>query len=108
MTREYTPDRWTVIQLKNAAGEQHFRILGSWYGGFAGSDSWKMSSGITKVEEEEHHYQVHNVSGSVYACRKGAQGMSGFTSGVFLSFQKSMREAGGDMMEVANIADVKL
>ena len=61
---DYSPDRWQVVSLVNEEGERIDKVFGSWYGGYAGSDSWKLSSGITKVVEHDKHYEVHNVSGS--------------------------------------------
>ncbi|MBA2962129.1 MULTISPECIES: hypothetical protein [Ramlibacter] len=105
----YTPDRWTVLAITNAAGERHFRILASWYGGFLGSDSWRMSSGISKIEPGPDHYRVHNdTTGSVYICVKGAQGTSAFVSRVLASYQEQARAAGATIKELDSIEDVAL
>ena len=64
------------------------RILSSWYGGWAGSDSWRLSSGITEVEELEDSFVFKNESGSVYTCFKGRYGMSAYASGVLEDFKK--------------------
>ena len=66
---EYTPDCWVVIEIA-ADDTKVQRILSSWYGGWAGSDSWRLSSGITEVEELEDSYIIKNESGSVYTCYK--------------------------------------
>ena len=63
--RIYTPDRWEVINITNSKGVSHRRILGSWYGGFAGSDSWRASSGITEVIDDGDAWRVVNDKGSV-------------------------------------------
>ena len=64
------------------------RILSSWYGGWAGSDSWRLSSGITGVEELEDSYIIENDSGSVYTCLKNRYGMSSYAMGVLENFKK--------------------
>jgi len=64
------------------------RILSSWYGGWAGSDSWRLSSGITEVEELEDSYIIRNESGSVYTCFKGRYGMSAYAMSILEGFKK--------------------
>ena len=84
---EYTPDKWVVIEIAmdNTTVQ---RILSSWYGGWAGSDSWRLSSGITEVEELEDSYIIKNESGSVYTCFKGRYGMSVYAMSILESFKK--------------------
>ena len=84
---EYTPDKWVVIEI-DYGQEKIQKILSSWYGGWAGSDSWRLSSGITEVEELEDSYIIKNHSGSVYTCFKGRYGMSAYTMGVLEGFKK--------------------
>ena len=84
---EYTPDKWVVIEI-DYGEEKIQKILSSWYGGWAGSDSWRLSSGITGVEELEDSYIIMNESGSVYTCYKGRYGMSAYTMGVLEDFKK--------------------
>ena len=84
---EYTPDKWVVIEIA-MEGTTVQRILSSWYGGFAGSNSWRLSSGITEVEELEDSYIIKNESGSVYTCYKRRYGMSSYTAGILEDFKK--------------------
>jgi hypothetical protein len=92
---EYRPDRWVIVELKyNDSDETHRKVLAGWYGGYLGSDSWKLSSGITEIVEHDNHYEIHNHSGSVYNCGKQSQGMSGYTSGIFNSFVRDLEGHG--------------
>ena len=84
---EYIPDKWVVIEIA-MEGTTVQRILSSWYGGWAGSDSWRLSSGITEVEELEDSYIIKNESGSVYTCFKGRYGMSAYAMGILEDFKK--------------------
>ncbi len=84
---EYTPDKWVVIEIA-MEGTTVQRILSSWYGGWTGSDSWRLSSGITAVEELEDSYIIKNESGSVYTCYKRRYGMSSYTAGILKDFKK--------------------
>ena len=84
---EYTTDKWVVIEI-DYDGDNFQKILSSWYGGWAGSDSWRLSSGITEVEELEDSYIIKNNSGSVYTCFKKRYGMSAYAAGVLEDFRK--------------------
>ena len=86
---EYTPDKWVVIEI-DYGEEKIQKILSSWYGGWAGSDSWRLSSGITEVEELEDSYIIKNESGSVYTCFKKRHGMSGYANGILEDFKKQL------------------
>ena len=84
---EYTPDKWVVIEIA-MEGTVTQKILSSWYGGWVGSDSWRLSSGITEVEELEDSYIIKNDSGSVYTCYKDRYGMSSYAMGILEDFKK--------------------
>lgn len=104
---DYSPDRWQIVSLVHD-GERTDKVFGSWYGGYGGSDSWKLSSGITKVVEHDTHYEVHNVSGSIYTCSKNCEGMSMYAFGVFKRFEKQAEESNGQFtIEKIDIKDVR-
>ena len=84
---EFTPDKWVVIEV-DYEGVKTQKILSSWYGGWVGSDSWRLSSGITGVEELEDSYIIKNESGSVYTCFKVRYGMSAYAMGILEDFKK--------------------
>jgi hypothetical protein len=64
----YFPDNWVVIRFHG--NDPHYRILAGWSGGYTTGDSWRMNSGITRVEEDEHSFYFYGSSGSCYQCRK--------------------------------------
>lgn len=64
----YVPDNWVVIFLNG--DEPHYRLLVGWSGGYLNGDSWKISSGITRVEETDSAFLFYAASGSCYACGK--------------------------------------
>lgn len=82
---EYTPDRWVVIELDNS-GVKHQRVFAGWYGGYLDGDSWKINSGITKVEEDAYTYHFHGKSGSIYHCNKSCYGMSMYMASILEGF----------------------
>jgi hypothetical protein len=69
----YWPDNWVIIKLKG--DDPHYRVLAGWSGGYATGDSWRMNSGITAVEEDEHHFYFYGSSGSCYQCHKESYGL---------------------------------
>lgn len=84
MSNGYEPDKWCVLKLTTAAvlpdveDSVHYRVFGSWYGGWAGSDSWRMNSGITKATSVDGYYAFDGSSGSMYYCGKNTYGTSGY------------------------------
>ena len=66
----YTCDNWVVIFLDG--DDPHYRVWTGTSGGYLSGDSWRMNSGIVKVEEDDWHYYFHGSSGSVYQCHKDA------------------------------------
>lgn len=92
---KYTPDKWLIVKVTNTEkNESHYRVFASWYGGYLGSDSWKLNSGITKVTEAGDYYFFDGASGSTYNCRKGCYGANGYGSGVLSQLIKDSAERG--------------
>lgn len=85
----YTPDRWVITKLQKVGEEPYYRILAGWYGGFTTGDSWKLSSGVEKVVEQEKYYEFFQASGSIYICYKNSRGMSMYMMSVFGSLKES-------------------
>jgi hypothetical protein len=78
----YVPDRWEIIRIQNG-NTVTYRVIASWVGGYLDPDHWRMSSGITKIDEKSDRYEYMNRSGSTYVCYKSSRGMSSLTSGLF-------------------------
>lgn len=69
MSSFYRPDNWVVIKLDDG-NDPHYRVLAGWSGGYLDGDSWRLNSGITKVQEDEAFYYFYGSSGSRYRCCK--------------------------------------
>ena len=83
------PDVWVIVELSgDKVQSRYHRILAGWYGGFAGSDSWQMSSGVTKIVDQGTYWEIHNTSGSIYNCHKEIERFSGYTQNVYHSYQE--------------------
>ena len=64
----YTPDNWVVIKMDG--DEPHYRVLAGWSGGYLDGNSWKVNSGIVRVEIDGDYYRFYGLSGSCYSCHK--------------------------------------
>ena len=69
----YKPDNWVVIKVNGK--DPHYRVLAGWSGGYLQGSSWRMNSGITKVEEDDKAYYFSGSSGSTYRCGKQSYGL---------------------------------
>ena len=96
---EYKPDKWVMLKFISE-GQTTYKVLASWYGGFANGDSWKLNSGVTKIQEDGQCYLFSGYSGSVYRCHKNTYGMSAYTMGILASFQKDAEGLEGVSIEL--------
>ena len=92
---DYTPDRWVVLEMSSDKQEPVLKVFAGWYGGFAGSDSWKLNSGITAVKETNDYFFFDGSSGSCYSCRKGSYGTNMYGQGVLNNLIDKIERAGG-------------
>lgn len=83
MSNVYTPDNWRIIRTEYPDQYTGYRIMCSWYGGYAGSDRWRISSGIQSIEEYDEYYVLSNRSGSTYRLFKNSEGWSGYGLAIF-------------------------
>lgn len=90
--RIYEPDKWVMVKITSKEHGVIYKVMASWYGGFAGSNSWKLSSGTIKAEfdTEFNRYHFHQVTDSVYSCHKNTYGMSMYTQGILSTWQESL------------------
>jgi hypothetical protein len=103
----YHPDVWVIVKISGAAvGETYYRVMAGWYGGYAGSDSWKMNSGITKIVKDDEGYEIYGVSGSTYFCHKNTEKMSMYMMSVLSGMQKQAEERGDMTLEVVDMATI--
>ena len=79
---KYIPDKWIVVKISSDKYQPIHKVFACWYGGWAGSDSWKLNSGITKVTLEGYVYSFEGSSGSVYECHKDVYGTNMYGAGV--------------------------
>ena len=95
---EYSPDRWVVVKIITPK-EHLYKVFASWSGGYSGSDSWKLNSGITRATLAQDRWEFDGSSGSVYSCHREAYGTNGY-GGAVLSNLLSNAQAQGIQIEV--------
>jgi len=105
----YQPDVWVVLRLRGAAvpDGEIFKLLSGWYGGYAGSDSWRLNSGITRVSAQEDHFLVEGHSGSVYRCVQDSERTSLLTQSIYLDLCDRARDQ-GVTVEIVPMREVSL
>lgn len=96
---EYTPDSWVMLKIQSN-GNTTYKILAGWGGSYLYGASWKLNSGVTKIEEDGQCYLFHGYSGSVYRCHKNSYRLSGYTAGILASFQKDVEGADGVSLDM--------
>ena len=84
MMFDYQPDRWVMLKISHE-NNCVYKVLASWYGGYLGSDSWQLNSGVTSIKTDGDYYLFTGSSGSVYKCHRHQYGMSGYTTGIYKS-----------------------
>lgn len=88
----YTPDKWVIVKFAKPDGEVFYKVLGSWSGGYLHGDSWRLSSGLEKIEVDGNYLLMRNYSGSTYKVHKNMEGMNVIASGVYNSMKKDALE----------------
>jgi len=79
------PNNWVVLKITHPNNEVVHKVLAGFYGGYLHGESWRLNSGITKVEIEGDYYLFYGNSGSIYKCHKNYQRLSNATSGIYNS-----------------------
>lgn len=74
----YTPDAWVLIQTPEGV-----KVLAGWRGGYLDGDQWRLSSGVTQVQDADNHWIMTNHSGSVYRCGKEFEGLISVMAGMY-------------------------
>jgi len=97
---EYTPDSWVVIKMTHN-DKTFYKVLGGWSSSYLYGDSWRLNSGIERVELEGDVYKFDGSSGSVYSCHKENYGLRASTAYVW----DMMKEKYPDQVELLEDCD---
>lgn len=79
------PHKWTIVSITFPEGTVRKVFSGS-YGGYGGSDDWRLSSTIVEETDHGNFVDIRTESGSTYTLYKQCHGMSGYMSSVWHGF----------------------
>jgi hypothetical protein len=91
---DYRPDKWLVVKITGKDTAPVHKVFASWYGGWAGSDSWKLNSGNTKATLVGDVYYFDGYSGSVYECHKDEYGYTSYGGSVLTDIIQKAEQNG--------------
>jgi len=94
---DYHPDKWVVVKISSDTIPSIYKVFACWYGGYAGSDSWKLNSGITKATSEGLVYSFDGSSGSTYYCHQDTYGTNMYGHGVLDNMINNAKIRGVDI-----------
>ena len=92
----YIPDVWTIVKIESPEHGKVYKVLAGWYGGFAGSDEWKLNSGIESYVQDTKTGEIsfRGFSGSVYVCHPNTERFSGLTASIYKRFEDDCKDRG--------------
>ena len=99
MMSTYSPDAWVMLKITTKETTV-YKILGTWYGGWAGADRWKLSSGTVTLTKKEYPtgivvYSMAQHSGSVYEGTEMNYKMSAYGYQIYAGFLKDVKSMPG-------------
>jgi hypothetical protein len=101
---EYTPDVWVVLEFDAPDLETPTRkVFAGWYGGFAGSNSWQLNSGIISTHRTGDWLEFTGYSGSVYRCHTNNYHMSSLMHGVLANWLKQAEQRGDMQIRILTL-----
>jgi hypothetical protein len=104
---EYTPDVWVVLEFDAPQLERPLhKVFAGWYGGFAGSNSWKLNSGITVTRRDGDWFEFDGYSGSTYRCHANNYHLSGLMQGVLSKWLKDAEQRGDTTIKILSLDEI--
>lgn len=77
------PDAYQFILITPKDSDQSIiKLFSVWVGGYSGTDSWRLNSGVKDIEICPNHVRVYGYSGSCYCIHKVQVHMSAYGSNV--------------------------
>ena len=99
------PDLWKIVRIETKPHGTLFKVFSSFYGGYLGSDAWKISSRIKTIEDQGTQYVATTQSGNRYSLIKGNEGFSGFGRNVFEQYQGDLANSGLGSLEESSVKE---
>lgn len=85
---EYYPDSWVVLRMTHK-DQIIYKVLGGWSSGYVQGSSWRLNSGIERVEQDGEYYRFIGSSGSIYKCHKDNYGLRMSTVDTYTKMKKT-------------------
>jgi len=101
----YTPDVWVVLEFTTPT-ETFRKVFAGWYGGYTGSNSWQLNSGIAAVRRVDDWFEFDGYSGSVYRCHANNYQLSGLMLDVLANWRKQADERGDTTIKTLSLDEV--
>lgn len=89
-----TTHAWVIIKIQEPGEPVLYKLLSGWRGGYLDGDSWKLNSGIVKIEKHEDHFLVHGYSSSIYKCYYEHEGMTSLMGSIYNSYADQVKALG--------------
>ena len=103
----YTPDTWVVLEFNTPKLETPTRkVFAGWYGGFAGSNSWQLNSGIASTHRDGNWLEFTGYSGSIYRCHTNNYHLSSLMHMVLSNWLKSAEERNDMQIRILSLDEV--
>ena len=92
---DYVPDRWVLVEFQSEKIGKVKKIFGGWYGGYMGSDWWKLSSGVleNQVAGNDESFLSPQESGSTYQVYKNSYGMTGYMGSIWGNWMDALEKS---------------
>jgi hypothetical protein len=103
---EYNPDNWIILKFSSSEYGDVYKVLAGWSGGYLDGSSWKLNSGITKIEDAGVNYHVYGYTNSVYILHKESELIRMNIAGVLSSFERQVAETQGASLKIVPITEV--
>lgn len=87
----YEPEKWVIIEISTGTNIVQKVFCGN-YGGYTGSDTWKLNSGNVSETEFPDRWEFTGANGSVYICYKHCYGMSNYMFGIFKGWLGQLKD----------------
>ena len=102
--RENLPDTWVLVEVSDGQ-TRVCKVFAGWYGGYGGSDSWKLSSAIVSIQRVGDWLVFSNASGSRYKCNINNQKMSGLQQSLFIGWIDQLQKLGRTNLKIVDPTD---
>ena len=85
-------DAWVIIKITEEDQSYFFKLMRGSYGGYTGSDTWDINSGIKSYEIRGELIKFNGFSGSLYIVHKDTERTTGLMASIIRSYQLQLKE----------------